>query len=114
MVWLHLNTSVILAQNLCTMYSYDIQIRKVVNFCNKVNELFPLLSRLNKMADLLLIVDVDLLSNILSYHSTGLLLYHTHSFIHGTNISPISSMVKSHDFIFTKLTRLLLEVPTRH
>ena len=28
--------------------------------------------------------------------------------------SIISSMAKIHNFIFTKLTRLLLEVPTRH
>ena len=43
--------------------------------------------------------------------------YHTHFFIHSTNnniISQISNMAKIHNFIFTKLTRLLLEVPTRH
>ena len=41
--------------------------------------------------------------------------YPTHSIIiQSTNISQISSMAKIHNFIFTKLTRLLLEVPTRH
>ena len=39
---------------------------------------------------------------------------HTCSFINGTKISSITSITKIHSFIFTKSTRLLLEVPTRH
>ena len=34
--------------------------------------------------------------------------------VHGTNISQISSMAKFHDYVVTKLARLLMEVPTRH
>ena len=33
---------------------------------------------------------------------------------YSTNISQISGMVKMHNYIFTKLARLLVEVPTRH
>ena len=40
------------------MHSYDVYTGKVVNFSNKVNKLFPLLSRLNEMADLILVEDL--------------------------------------------------------
>ena len=37
------------------MHSYDVNTGKIVNFSNKMNELFPLLSRSNEMADLILV-----------------------------------------------------------
>ena len=37
------------------MHSYDVYTRKGVNFSNKVNELFPLLSRSNEITDLILV-----------------------------------------------------------
>ena len=40
------------------MHSYDVYTGKVVNFSNKVNELFPLLPRSNEMADLILVEDL--------------------------------------------------------
>ena len=49
------------------MHSYDVKTGKVINFCNKVNEFFPLLSRSNKMADLIVVICI-LNANAKSFH----------------------------------------------